>query len=104
MEDVHHRRQLREWHREVAGVLDERLDVADGDRAARYPQAAYDGHDHVLDVAHEHGERLHEARHELGAEGRLVELVVRVPETLFDLALTAERLHDRVAGEGLLDL
>ena len=29
LEDVHHRRQLRERHRELARVLDERLDVAD---------------------------------------------------------------------------
>ena len=46
------------------------------DRAAGDPQAADDGDDHVLHVAHEHRDRLHQARHELRAEGRLVELVV----------------------------
>ena len=60
--------------------------------------------DHVLHVAHEHRERLHQARHELGAERRLVELVVGLAEPLLDLALAAERLHDRVTGERLLDL
>ena len=49
-------------------------------------------------------ERLHQARHELRAERRLVELVVGLAEPLLDLALAAERLHDRVAGERLLDL
>ena len=69
----------------VARVLDERLDVADGDRAARDPQAADHRDDHVLHVAHEHRERLHQARHELRAERRLVELVVGVAEPLLDL-------------------
>src|SRR3546814_13498031 len=58
----------------------------------------------VLHVAEEHRERLHEARHELGAEGRLVELVVGAAEPLLDLLLATERLDHRVAGEGLLDL
>ena len=49
-------------------------------------------------------QRLHQARHELRAERRLVELVVGLAEPLLDLALAAERLHDRVAGERLLDL
>ena len=104
LEDVHHRRELGERHRERARVLDERLHVADGDRAAGHPEAADDGDEHVLHVAQEHRRRLHEARHELGAERGLVELVVRVPEPLLDLVLAAERLHDRVAGEGLFDL
>ena len=59
---------------------------------------------HVLEVAQEHRGRLHQARHELRAERRLVELVVGVAEPLLDLALAAERLHDGVAGERLLDL
>ena len=52
----------------------------------------------------EHRGRLHEARHELGAEGGLEQLVVGLPEALLDLVLAPERLHDGVAGEGLLDL
>ena len=74
------------------------------DRAARDAQAADDRDDHVLDVAHEHRERLHQARHELGAVRRLVELVVGLAEPLLDLVLAAERLHDVVAGERLFDL
>ena len=69
-----------------------------------YAQTAHDGHDHVLQVAHEHREGLHQARHELRTERRLVELVVGVAETLLDLALAPERFHDRVPGERLLDL
>ena len=49
-------------------------------------------------------DRLHQARHELGAERRLVQLVVGLAEPLLDLVLAAERLHDGVAGERLLDL
>ncbi len=70
--------------------------------ATRRP--ADDGHEHVLHVAEEHGRRLHEAGHELGAEGGLVQLVVLLPEPCLDLVLAAEGLHDGVAGEGLLDL
>ena len=74
------------------------------DGAAGDPQAADDGDEHVLHVAEEHRGRLHQARHELGAERRLVELVVGLPEPGLDLALAPERLDDRVAGERLLDL
>ena len=56
------------------------------DRAAGHPQAADDGDEHVLHVAEEHRQRLHQARHELGAERRLVQLVVGVAEPLLDLA------------------
>ena len=41
---------------------------------------------------------------ELGAEAGLVELLVLGREPLLDLPLAAERLDQRVAGEGLLDL
>src|SRR5690606_40398512 len=52
----------------------------------------------------EHHRRLDDAGDELGEEAGLVELVVGAPEALLDLALATERLDDRVAGEGLLDL
>ena len=70
----------------------------------RHPHPADDGDEHVLHVAEEHRQRLHEARHELGAERGLVERVVGGAEPLLDLVLAAERLHDGVAGERLLDL
>ena len=70
LEDVHRRRELREWHREVARVLDECLDLADADRTIRHLDAADHCDDRVLEVAHEHRERLHQARHELRAERR----------------------------------
>ena len=90
--------------RELAGVLDHRLHVADRDRAAGDLQAADDGDQDELDVADEDHHRLDQARHELGAEARLVELVVVGAEPGLDLALAAEALHDRVAGEHLLGL
>ena len=68
------------------------------------PQAADDGDGDEVEVADEHHRRLDEAGHELGAEAGLVELVVRGREPLLDLPLAAERLDQRVAGEGLLDL
>ena len=46
------------------------------ERAVGDLQAADDGDQHVLDVAHEDHHRLDQARHELGAEARLVQLVV----------------------------
>ena len=65
---------------------------------------ADDRDEHVLHVAEEHRQRLHEARHELGAVAGLVERVVGGAEPLLHLVLAPERLHDGVAGEGLLDL
>ena len=72
--------------------------------ARRDPQPADHGDEHVLHVAEEHRDGLHQARHELRAERGLVQLVVGLAEALFGRALLAERLHDRVTGEGLLDL
>ncbi len=81
-----------------------RLHVTDADRAGRDPQTTDDGDEDVLDVAHEQHRRLDQARHELGAEARLVQLVVVGPEPLLGLTLAPEALYDGVTGEHLLGL
>ena len=104
LQQVHHRRHLRERHLELTGVLQERLHVTDGQRARGDPQPAEHGDDHVVQVADEHHRRLDDARDELGAEAGRVQLVVRLAEAGLDLALAAERLDDGVTRERLLDL
>ena len=73
-------------------------------RARRHPQPADHGDGDEVEVAEEHHRRLDGAGDELGAEARLVELLVLVAEALLDVVLAAEHLHQRVAGERLLDL
>ena len=58
----------------------------------------------VVQVAEEHHRRLDRPGDELRAEARLEELLVLLVEALLDVALAAEHLHERVAGERLLDL
>ena len=62
LQHVDHRRQLRERLGELARVLDERLDVADGSAARRHPQAADHRDRHVVQVAEEHHRRLDRCR------------------------------------------
>ena len=104
LEDVDHRRQLGERHRELAGVLDEGLDVADGQLPAGHPQrhrrppprrsSGCRGTSSPACI---------DARDELGPEAGLVEVLVHLPEPFLDLVLPTERLHHRVAGDRLLD-
>ena len=104
LERGRHRREVRERLGELAGVLDHRLHVADAERTRRDLQTTDDGDQDELDVAHEDHRRLDQAGHELRAEARLVELVVVGTEACLGLALAAEALDDRVAGEHLLGL
>ena len=101
---VDHRRELRERLRELARVLDERLDVADRQLPDGHPQPADERDRDVVQVAEEHHRRLDDPGDELRAVARLEELVVLVVEALLDVALAAEHLHQRVAGERLFDL
>ena len=104
LQHVDHRGRLGERLRELTRVLDEGLHVAETQRAVGHLQAAEDGDGDVVEVADHHHRRLHAAADELGCEAGLVELVVGGVEAGLRLALAAERLHDRVAGERLLDL
>ena len=73
-------------------------------RARGDHEPADDGDGDVDEVPDEHHGGHDDAAHELGAEARVVELVVLVVEAALDLAAAAEHLHERVARVGLLDL
>ena len=104
LQDVGDLRKLGDRLREVLDVLDERLDVADGDDALHGEEAAQDRDGDVAGVADEVHDRLHEAREELRLPCALEQAVVGLGELADHTLLLAERLHDRMAGEGLLDL
>jgi len=103
LEEVGHRRDLRQRLGELAGVLDERLDVTERHRAVGDPQTTEDGDDDVVEVPDEHHRRHDDAADELGAERGLVEVVVLGLERLLRLLLPSEDLDEAVSGEGLLD-
>ena len=95
---------LDDGHRELAGVLDERHDIAQGHRARRDLQAADDRDGHVVEVGHEVEGGLDDARDELGLAAGLVQPLVLGPERLDRLPLPPEQLDDAVAGVHLLDV
>ena len=72
--------------------------------AAGHLEAAEDRDHDVVEVPDEHHRRHDQPAHELGAERRLVELLVLLGEGRLDLLLAAEHLDQRVPGEGLLDV
>ncbi len=89
---------------ELAGVLDERLDVAQGESPLRHPQATHDRDGHVVQVGDEHHGRVDDPGDELGLEARLVQQIVLMLEALDGGLPAAEHLDDGVAGEHLLDV
>jgi hypothetical protein len=66
-------------------------------------QPADDGDRDVVQVAEEHHRGLDDARHELRAKARFVQLIVGFSEPRLDVALTTEGLNDDMAGEAFLD-
>ncbi len=96
--------RLDDGHRELAGVLDERHDIAQGHGPGRDLQAADDRDGHVVEVGHEVERGLDDARDELGLSARLVQALVLGPERLDGLLLPPEQLDDAVAGVHLLDM
>ena len=104
MEQVGHRGDLGDGPGELAGVLDERLHVAEGHGPAGDPQPAQYGDDHVVEVPDEHRDRHDQTGQELGSEAGLEQLVVLDFEGGLDFPLAAEHLDEGMAGEGFLDL
>ena len=104
LEQVDHRSNLGYRLGELAGVLDEGLDVpeAHGPRGGAEPAQHRDHH--IVEVSDEHHDRHDQPGEELGAEARLVQLLVLGLERGLDLALPPEDLDQGVAGESLLDL
>ena len=104
LEEVDHRCDLGDGLGELAGVLDECLDVAERHSPAGHPQAANHGDDHVVQVPDEHHDRHDQTGEELGGEAGLVQGLVLLLEARLNLALAAEHLDQVVTGECLLDL
>ena len=104
LEDVDHRGQHLERQGELPGVLDEGLDVADADGPAGHPQAADHGDGHVVEVADQEHQPA-ACSPDMNWAPKLACTARRwsAEEPFLDLALAAERLHDGVAGERLLD-
>lgn len=94
LHEVGHGRDLGERLGELARVLDERLDVTEGHRAARHAQPADDSDDDVVEVPDEHHRRHDDAADELRAEARREEVVVLAAEGLTGLLLAAEDLDE----------
>ncbi len=97
-------RGLRDRPRELARVLDERLDVAQRHRSRGDPNATDDGDRDVVEVPDERGRRHDDSRDELRLEARVVELLVLLVELRDGLLLASEHLHDAVSGVHLLDV
>ena len=104
LQQVHHRRHLGQRLGELPAVLDERLHLAQRDRAAGHAQPAEHGDHDVVEVPDEHHDRHDQAAHELRTERGPVELLVLLVEDPLRLGPAAVDLHQRVAGEGLLDV
>ncbi len=104
LQQVRHRGDLGQRLGELARVLDERLHVAERQRAGRDPQPADDGDHDVVEVADEHHRRHDHAADELRAPAGRVQLVVGARERLLAVALAPEHPHDLVPGERLLDV
>ena len=104
MQHVGHLRQLLDGLGEVLDVLDERLNIADGDGARCGKNAADDGDGHIAQVAHKVHDGLHQAGQKLRFPRGFVQLIVRGVEVVQHGGLAVERLDDVVAGVDLLDL
>ena len=104
LDDVGDAGGLGDRHRELARVLDERLDVAEAHHAVGDLDAADHADRDVVEVGDERHHRLDRAGHELRLVARLVELFVLAVEGLDRLLLAPERLDDRVSGVHLLDV
>ena len=104
LQHVAHLRKLRDGLREVLHVLDERLDVADGDDALHGQHAAGQRHAHIAQVAHEVHDGLHQARQELRFPSAFIEFRIGLAERLGNRLLAIERAHDGMAGKRFLNL
>ena len=103
LEHVEHARGLREGLGELARVLDERLHVADAHGPRRHAETTHDRDGDIVQVADEHHRRLDGTRDELCPVAGAEQFLVHRREALLHVALAAERLHDGMTGERLLD-
>ena len=89
---------------EASDVLDERLDVTDGDSTGGSKNTARHSYGHVPQVAHKVHDGLHQAGEELAFPRGFVQFIVGGIEICQHGVLTIESLDDIVAGVDLLDL
>src|SRR5699024_1110485 len=89
---------------EVPNILDEGLDLTDGDDAPHREDAARHGHGHIAQVAHKVHHRHHQAGEELAFPGGFVELVVGFAELRQHGVLPVESLDHVVPGVDFLHL
>ncbi len=89
---------------ELADVLDERLDAAQGDLARRDLDTADHRHRHVAEVADERGGRPDQSGKELRAKAGVVHVVVELAELFLRHGPVTEGLDHGEAAVGLLDV
>ena len=104
LDDIGDAGGLGDRHRELTGVLDERLDTAEAQLAVRHLDPADDGDRDVVDVGDERHRGLDHPGQELGSIAGLEQLLILQVEAFDGLALAAERLDDVVSGVHLLDV
>ena len=104
LQHVGYLRQLLDGLGEVFDVLDERLDVTDGDSTGGSKNTARHSYGHVPQVAHKVHDGLHQAGEELAFPRGFVQFIVGSIEICQHGVLPIESLDDIVAGVDLLDL
>ena len=97
-------RQLRDRLRKARHIADERLNVADRDRAACGERPAEHDHAHVAELADKRRHRHHEPGQKLALPRRAIEPRIDGIKLLLRRRLAVERTHDIMPGIGLLDL
>ncbi len=104
LQHVGHLRHLLDGRREIAHILDEGLDVPDGNGAADGQVASQNRHAHVTQISHEAHQRHHQSRQELGTPCRIVQRVVCLLEHGQHVLFLIEHLHDVVSAVNLFHL
>ena len=97
-----HPAELAQRLRELLGVLDEGLHIAQAQRPRGHHDPADHRDGHIGDVPDDQHERHHDPREELGAQRRAVELVILLGESLPHRLRAPVDPHEGVTGEGLL--
>ena len=98
LQHVGHLRKLLDGLGEVFDVLDESLNVANGNDAVCGKNAAHDGHCHVAQIAHKVHNGHHQAGEELAFPRRFIQLVVGGVEVVQHHGLAVEGFDHIVAG------
>ena len=104
LEHVRNIRDLGDRMGERPDVLDEGLDVPDGNGLPDRQPSSQDAYRYVPQVADEHHDGHHQPGKELGFPGRIVERVVQAGKPGDTLLLAVECPHHQVSSEHLLHM